>query len=103
MAGASTSWRGFCEVSTPSAPPDPASAYAFGGFRRWLDKEGYPAIKPPWGTLNALDLETGRLLWKVPLGEYPALAAEGKMVVFSSHVLEVVEHHAVGLGADAPR
>ena len=43
----------------------------------FVDDRGYPAIKPPWGTLNALDLETGRLLWKVPLGEYPALAAEG--------------------------
>jgi glucose dehydrogenase len=43
----------------------------------FVDDRGYPAIKPPWGTLNALDLATGRLLWKVPLGEYPALAAEG--------------------------
>lgn len=43
----------------------------------FVDDRGYPAIKPPWGTLNALNLETGRLLWKVPLGEYPALAAEG--------------------------
>jgi len=53
------------------------SRYRFAGYRKFLDPDGYPAIVPPWGTLNAIDLNTGRFLWKVPLGEYPALAAEG--------------------------
>jgi quinoprotein glucose dehydrogenase len=52
-------------------------SYSFTGWNRFYDNEGYPAIKPPWGTLNCLDLNTGKLLWKVPLGEYPELAARG--------------------------
>ncbi|HZJ14873.1 MAG TPA: PQQ-binding-like beta-propeller repeat protein [Chthoniobacteraceae bacterium] len=65
------------EESTPAAPPDPDTLYAFSGFRRWLDKDGYPAIKPPWGTLNAVDLNTGEIKWKVTLGEYPELTTRG--------------------------
>ncbi|HYK55934.1 MAG TPA: PQQ-binding-like beta-propeller repeat protein, partial [Flavisolibacter sp.] len=37
----------------------------------------YPGIKPPWGTLNAVDLNSGKLLWKVPLGEFEALKNKG--------------------------
>jgi quinoprotein glucose dehydrogenase len=47
------------------------------GFRRFLDPEGYPALTPPWGTLSAIDLNTGKYLWKIPFGEYPELAAKG--------------------------
>jgi quinoprotein glucose dehydrogenase len=51
--------------------------YAPTGYLRFLDAEGYPAIKPPWGQLNAIDLNRGELLWQVPLGEYPEFAARG--------------------------
>jgi len=63
------------------APPTSGKSerprYGFTGYPRFLDNEGYPASKPPWGTLNCLDLNTGKLLWTVPLGEYPALTAQG--------------------------
>jgi quinoprotein glucose dehydrogenase len=47
------------------------------GFRRFLDPEGYPALTPPWGTLSAIDLNTGGYLWKMPFGEYPELVDKG--------------------------
>jgi len=47
------------------------------GFRQFLDPEGYPATAPPWGTLSAIDMNTGKYLWKIPFGEYPELAAIG--------------------------
>jgi quinoprotein glucose dehydrogenase len=53
------------------------SAYELAEFGKFLDKDGYPAVKTPWGTLNALDLSTGKYVWKIPLGEYPELAAKG--------------------------
>ena len=55
-------------------PETDADAYVFDGYVRFLDPDGYPAIRPPWGTLSALDVNTGKYVWKRPLGEYPELA-----------------------------
>jgi quinoprotein glucose dehydrogenase len=51
--------------------------YDFTGYHRWYDPDGYPAVATPWGTLNAIDLNSGEYVWKIPLGEYPELAAQG--------------------------
>lgn len=51
--------------------------YVFGGFGFLVDHEGYPGIKPPWGLLNCYDLNTGKVLWRVPLGELEELTRRG--------------------------
>ena len=51
--------------------------YGHTGYIQFLDHEGYPAIKPPWGVLNAIDLNTGEFAWQVPLGEHVELTARG--------------------------
>tara|TARA_R110002124_G_scaffold25999_3_gene93644 strand:+ start:704 stop:2932 length:2229 start_codon:yes stop_codon:yes gene_type:complete len=56
----------------PYSPP-----YLNNGNVQFVDQDGYPAIKSPWGTLNAIDMNTGEYLWQVPLGEYPELTRQG--------------------------
>ena len=51
--------------------------YRHDGYNKFLDPDGYPAVEPPWGTLNAIDLNKGEIAWKIPFGEYPELAAKG--------------------------
>jgi quinoprotein glucose dehydrogenase len=58
-------------------PAPPSMQYHLTGYNRFLDPDGYPAVAPPWGTLNAINLNTGEYLWKIPFGEYPELAAAG--------------------------
>ncbi len=51
--------------------------YKFNGYRKFLNDEGYPAISPPWGTLTAIDLNTGQHQWQIPLGEFKELTEKG--------------------------
>lgn len=67
------------ELESAAAPVDARinNKYRFTGYHKWLDPDGYPAIAPPWGTLSAINLNSGEYAWKIPLGEYPELAAQG--------------------------
>ncbi|WP_128544353.1 outer membrane protein assembly factor BamB family protein [Larkinella soli] len=51
--------------------------YVHTGYNRWYDKNGYPVSRPPWGTLTAIDMNTGEHRWQIPLGEFPALTRQG--------------------------
>lgn len=59
------------------APPPQVGPYRFTGYNRFVDPQGYPATAMPWGTLNAIDMNTGQYSWTVPFGEYPELVAQG--------------------------
>lgn len=60
-----------------SIPLDTGIPYTHTGYNRFLDEQGYPVVKPPWGTLNAIDLNRASIQWQVPLGEFPELTARG--------------------------
>jgi quinoprotein glucose dehydrogenase len=54
------------------------TAYLNAGFQKLTDPEGLPASKPPWGSLTAIDLKRADILWKIPLGDYPAILKSGQ-------------------------
>ena len=71
------------EPKTTSSPGDARvfdtvdSPYTSDGYNRFFDANGYPAVKPPWGTLNAIDLNEGTIRWQVTLGEFAELTEKG--------------------------
>lgn len=68
-----TAYKGNTEKE---AAPHP-DLYGFTGYNKFLTKEGYPGIKPPWGTLSAINLNTGAFEWQIPFGEFKELTAKG--------------------------
>ncbi len=68
---------GEASAATAAASGPLAPAYAVQGYNRFVDADGYPATAPPWGTLTALDLKTGKIVWRRPLGVYPELEQAG--------------------------
>ncbi len=69
---------GHDEANDPQVKNDPGwLKYRSDGESIFLDPDGYPAIAPPWGTLNAIDLNSGTIRWKIPFGEFPDLVAKG--------------------------
>jgi quinoprotein glucose dehydrogenase len=66
------------KASEPAVKNDPNFLkYRIDGYTLMRDPDGYPPITPPWGTLNAIDLNAGTIRWTIPFGEYPELAAKG--------------------------
>ena len=51
--------------------------YKHKGYNKFLTSDGLPAISPPWGTLHAIDLNSGEFIWSVPFGETPELKEQG--------------------------
>ncbi len=65
------------KTADPRAVKGPTAPYEIVGYVKFIDKNGYPGIKPPWGALTAIDLNTGQHLWRVTLGEFKELTAKG--------------------------
>jgi quinoprotein glucose dehydrogenase len=66
------------EVSAEEGKTSPMDQkYTHDGYNKFLDPDGYPAVEPPWGTLNAINLDTGEIAWSIPFGEFPELVEQG--------------------------
>lgn len=69
--------KGESNSAAREAPATGPVQYDTTGYDKFLDPQGYPATSTPWGTLNAINLDTGKYVWKEPFGQYPELVAKG--------------------------
>ncbi len=65
------------EIEIPESGSQNSTKFVSSGYAQFRDEQGYPAVKPPWGTLSAIDMNNGVILWQKPLGEFPELKAKG--------------------------
>jgi quinoprotein glucose dehydrogenase len=56
-------------ISNPKNDNTVLTPYKHMGYNKFLDQNGLPAISPPWGTLHAIDMNSGEYLWSIPFGE----------------------------------
>lgn len=61
------------EAASANLSDIPADKFIHTGYKKFLDDKGLPGIIPPWGTLTAIDLNTGNHLWQTTLGSTPGL------------------------------
>ncbi|MBA6411916.1 PQQ-binding-like beta-propeller repeat protein [Parahaliea sp. F7430] len=69
--------RGDVSSQSENVDAEKETRYVFAGYKDFVDQRYYPAVKPPWGTLTAIDLASGKRRWQIPLGEYEELTKEG--------------------------
>jgi quinoprotein glucose dehydrogenase len=62
---------------TPAPAGSPMPYRNESGYARFLDPDHYPCQQPPWGELSAVNTATGDVAWKVPLGNFDELEAQG--------------------------
>ncbi len=68
---------GMMKAQPPESPMRYRRWSPWGEYQRFWDENHYSCVQPPWGALNAVDLNTGEIAWKVPLGVFDELLAKG--------------------------